>query len=127
MREQLGTREAERDLAYEDAIVEDVTVSSVVSAPVEPFEDLFGTVLRTPIPEIQEVHEVQEVHEPWRPAIHLPLSDPYQAPEGYVIKANTHSGLYYTPESALYNNTLHEVWFATEELARANGFVKAPE
>ena len=34
-----------------------------------------------------------------RPAIHLPLSDPYQAPEGYVIKANTHSGLYYTPDS----------------------------
>lgn len=55
------------------------------------------------------------------------LADPYQAPEGYVIKANTHSGLYYTPESVLYDNTLPEVWFATEELARANGFVKAPE
>ena len=67
------------------------------------------------------------LNEPWRPAIHLPLADPYQAPEGYVIKANTHSGLYYTPESALYDNTLPEVWFATEELARANGFAKAPE
>ncbi|BBY66310.1 hypothetical protein MHEL_45530 [Mycolicibacterium helvum] len=60
-----------------------------------------------------------------RPAIHLPLSDPYQAPEGYVIKANTHSGLYYTPESALYDHTVPEVWFASEELAQANGFIKA--
>jgi uncharacterized protein with LGFP repeats len=60
-----------------------------------------------------------------RPAIHLPLSDPYQAPEGYVIKANTHSGLYYTPDSALYDHTVPEVWFASEELAQANGFIKA--
>ena len=61
-----------------------------------------------------------------RPAIHLPLADPYQAPEGYSIKANTHSGLYYTPESALYDHTVPEVWFASEELAQANGFVRAP-
>ncbi|MBI3691162.1 MAG: LGFP repeat-containing protein [Mycolicibacterium aromaticivorans] len=60
-----------------------------------------------------------------RPAIHLPLSDPYQAPEGYVVKANTHSGLYYTPDSELYDHTVPEVWFASEELAQANGFHKA--
>jgi uncharacterized protein with LGFP repeats len=60
-----------------------------------------------------------------RPAIHLPLADPYQAPDGYVIKANTHSGLYYTPDSALYDHTVPEVWFASEELAQANGFLKA--
>lgn len=65
--------------------------------------------------------------EPWRPAIHLPLADPYEAPEGYVIKATTHSGLYYLPDSALYDNTLPEVWFASEEVAQANGFVRAPE
>lgn len=78
--------------------------------------------------EIIEVESVQETAgEPWRPAIHLPLSDPYQAPEGYWIKGNTHSGLYYTPDSELYDNTLPEVWFASEEMAQANGFVKAPE
>lgn len=65
--------------------------------------------------------------DPWRPAIHLPLADPFQAPEGYVIKGNTHSGLYYTPDSVLYDNTIPEVWFASEELAQSNGFVKAPE
>jgi uncharacterized protein with LGFP repeats len=69
----------------------------------------------------------QPADEPWRPAIHLPLADPYQAPEGYFIKGNTHSGLYYTPDSALYDNTIPEVWFASEELAQANGFVKAPD
>ena len=65
--------------------------------------------------------------DPWRPAIHLPLADPYQAPEGYFIKADTHSGLYYTPDSVLYDNTVPEVWFASEDVAQANGFVKAPE
>jgi uncharacterized protein with LGFP repeats len=69
----------------------------------------------------------QPADEPWRPAIHLPLADPYQAPEGYFIKGNTHSGLYYTPDSPLYDNTIPEVWFASEELAQANGFVKAPD
>lgn len=70
---------------------------------------------------------VEPDEEPWRPAIHLPLADPYQAPEGYFIKATTHSGLYYLPESALYDNTLPEVWFASEDVAQANGFVRAPE
>jgi len=67
------------------------------------------------------------VQEPWRPAIHLPLADPNRAPEGYFIKATTHSGRYFTPESALYDATVPEVWFASEEQARANGFVRAPE
>lgn len=79
-----------------------------------------------PLVVIEEAVE-QSDEEPWRPAIHLPLADPYQAPEGYFIKANTHSGLYYTPESALYDNTLPEVWFASEDVAEANGFVRAPE
>ena len=74
-----------------------------------------------------EVGDSEPADDQWRPAIHLPLADPFQAPEGYVIKGNTHSGLYYTPESVLYDNTIPEVWFASEELAQANGFVKAPE
>jgi uncharacterized protein with LGFP repeats len=61
-----------------------------------------------------------------RPTIHLPLDhDPYQAPDGYPIKASARFGLYYTPSSALYYDTLAEIWFASEEAAQANGFVKA--
>jgi len=60
-----------------------------------------------------------------RPTIHLPLDDPYQAPDGYPIKGNASFGLYYTPSSALYHDTIAEIWFASEEVAEANGFVKA--
>jgi uncharacterized protein with LGFP repeats len=59
------------------------------------------------------------------PVMHLPLDDPYQQPDGYPIKANIGSGLYYTPQNALYDDTLAEIWFATEDAARLNGFTKA--
>ncbi|OBF83933.1 hypothetical protein A5791_25310 [Mycobacterium sp. 852002-51163_SCH5372311] len=63
--------------------------------------------------------------QPARPTIHLPLDDPYQAPEGYPIKASARFGLYYTPSSELYEDTLPEFWLASEEVAEANGFTKA--
>lgn len=59
------------------------------------------------------------------PMMHLPLDDPYRAPDGYPVKANVGSGLYYTVDSDLYDDTLAEIWFADEESARLNGFVKA--
>ncbi len=58
-------------------------------------------------------------------AIHLPLDDPYLAPTGYPIKADTKSGLYWGPDSDLYDHVPAEVYFVNEEFARANGFVKA--
>ena len=100
------------------------TESSVGVIPVEIQAE---TQVETPVETPVETEFERLDPEPWRPAIHLPLADPYQAPEGYWIKGNTHSGLYYTPDSELYDNTLPEVWFASEELAQANGFFKAPE
>ncbi len=58
-------------------------------------------------------------------AIHLPLDDPYLAPTGYPIKADTRSGLYWSPESDLYDHIPAEIYIVNEEFARANGFVKA--
>ena len=58
-------------------------------------------------------------------AIHLPMDDPYQVPDGYPVKANASFGLYYMPDSALYEDTLAEIWFTSEEIAQANGFHKA--
>ncbi len=58
-------------------------------------------------------------------AIHLPMDDPYQVPDGYPVKANASFGVYYMPDSKLYEDTLAEIWFATEEIAQANGFTKA--
>ena len=60
-----------------------------------------------------------------RPTIHMPLADPYQMPDGYPVKASARSGLYYLPDSALYHDTLAEIWFASEDAALASGFVNA--
>jgi uncharacterized protein with LGFP repeats len=59
-----------------------------------------------------------------RPTIHLPLEDPHEAPEGYPVKGNASFGLYYTPDSNMYEDAFAEIWFASEEIARANGFTK---
>ena len=58
-------------------------------------------------------------------ALHLPLDDPNEAPDGYPIKADTKSGLYWAPGGMLYDDARAEIWFASEELARTNGFVRA--
>lgn len=58
-------------------------------------------------------------------ALHLPLDDPYLAPDGYPIKADTRSGLYWLPEDDRYDHVPAEVYFLNEDFARANGFVKA--
>ncbi len=58
-------------------------------------------------------------------AIHLPMDDPYHVPDGYPVKANASSGLYYMPDNALYEDTPAEIWFASEEVAKVNGFHKA--
>jgi uncharacterized protein with LGFP repeats len=62
---------------------------------------------------------------PGQLTIHLPLDDPYLVPDGYPVKANASFGLYYMPDSALYEDTLAEIWFVSEEIAQANGFNKA--
>ena len=43
-------------------------------------------------------------------------------PAGYDIKGNADSMLYHTTGSVFYNVTKAEVWFATEDAARAAGF-----
>jgi uncharacterized protein with LGFP repeats len=63
--------------------------------------------------------------EPNGTALHLPLDDPAQVPDGYPIKADTKSGLYWAPGSSLYDDAHAEIWFASEEIARTNGFVRA--
>ncbi len=57
-------------------------------------------------------------------AIHLPLEDPYEVPDGYPVKASASYGLYYAPGDAFYDDTLAEIWFISEEAARASGFSK---
>ena len=53
-----------------------------------------------------------------------PLEDD-SAPEGFTIKGNKDSNKFHTTESQWYEQTVAEVWFATEEAAEAAGFTKA--
>ncbi len=71
------------------------------------------------------VHPAATPIAPGQLAIHLPMDDPYQVPDGYPVKANASFGLYYMPDSELYEDTMAEIWFASEEIARANGFTRA--
>ncbi|MEO8816359.1 MAG: hypothetical protein ABI307_00690, partial [Mycobacterium sp.] len=73
----------------------------------------------------QAFQDQEETSSSVHPVMHLPLDDPYQPPVGYPIKANIGSGLYYTAHSVLYSDTLAEIWFATEDAARLNGFSRA--
>ncbi|HEV7419666.1 MAG TPA: hypothetical protein VGO30_07450 [Mycobacterium sp.] len=61
---------------------------------------------------------------PAQTALRLALDDPYQAPEGYPVKADTTTGLYWTPGNNQYDRARAEIWFASEEFALTNGFVK---
>src|SRR5699024_4541824 len=47
------------------------------------------------------------------------------APEGFAIKAKQDSKKFHTPASPWYGRTKAEVWFASEEAAKAAGFVNA--
>ncbi len=57
-------------------------------------------------------------------SLRLANDQPFDAPQGYPIKADTKTGLYWTPESGRYENVRAEIWFASEEFALTNGFTK---
>jgi uncharacterized protein with LGFP repeats len=67
---------------------------------------------------------VLEEPTPSQTALRLAHDDPYQAPEGYPVKADTTTGVYWTPGSGHYDQARAEIWFASEEFALTNGFVK---
>lgn len=60
-------------------------------------------------------------------SLRLATDDAFNPPTGYPIKADTTSGQYWLPGSADYDRTRAEIWFASEEFAMTNGFVKARE
>jgi uncharacterized protein with LGFP repeats len=57
-------------------------------------------------------------------SLRLASDDPFVPPDGYPIKADTKSGLYWTPASSHYDLVRAELWFASEEFALTNGFTK---
>jgi large subunit ribosomal protein L17 len=69
--------------------------------------------------EVEESAATDEA--PYGPGSAAPTEDG-SAPEGFPIKGNADSMLYHTTESRWYEQTVAEVWFATEEAAEAAGF-----
>ncbi|TPG37032.1 LGFP repeat-containing protein [Mycolicibacterium hodleri] len=57
-------------------------------------------------------------------SLRLATDDPFDAPRGYPIKADTKTGLYWIPGSGQYDVAQAEIWFASEEFALTNGFIK---
>jgi uncharacterized protein with LGFP repeats len=124
--------EEEKPPAPEDEPDEDDDPDTIVTAPTRvPTETavaaaaVAAAITRDPLTDTGR-HARIEIDDdplPQRVAFLLPLDDPNEAPDGYPIKANTKSGVYWAPGSALYDDASAEIWFATEELARVNGFV----
>jgi hypothetical protein len=57
-------------------------------------------------------------------SLRLASEDPFNAPHGYPIKADTRTGQYWTPGSGRYDDARAEIWFASEEFALTNGFTR---
>ena len=113
------------EAAAPDTHVSDAVAPSAVASDAEPRTGRHAAVDTEDVSE-QDLAAAGALPGPaGRPTIHLPLDDPYQAPDGYPIKASARFGLYYTPGSELYHDTLAELWLSSEEVAQANGFIKA--
>jgi uncharacterized protein with LGFP repeats len=99
----------------EDSDAVDTAPTAVITVP--------PVIARDPLTDTGR-HARIEVDEPEpRIAFLMPLDDPNQAPDGYPVKANTKTGVYWAPGSTMYEDASAEIWFASEELARVNGFV----
>jgi large subunit ribosomal protein L4 len=62
---------------------------------------------------------------PYGAGSHAPLADGSE-PDGFPVKGNVDSKLYHVPDSAFYDRTVAEVWFATPDDAEAAGFSLPP-
>ncbi len=120
--------------------------------PIEPdiTEDRLDDGAVQEVQDVHEVHEVQEVQEVQEgqeeigqpddqvaephtalragspaPAIHLPLDNPDEAPEGYPVKGSMATGAFYTPGGPGYHDTVADIWFTDAHHAEANGFTRA--
>lgn len=69
-------------------------------------------------------HHALGAEEPETAQMSFRVATGAEPPEGYGIKANTKSGLYWVPGAPGYDEADVEIWFASEEFAVTNGFVR---
>jgi uncharacterized protein with LGFP repeats len=69
-------------------------------------------------------HHALGAEEPETAQMSFRVATGAEPPEGYDIKANTESGLYWVPGSPGYDDAPVQIWFASEEFAVTNGFIR---
>ncbi len=125
-------------LAIDDATLEDTVLGdTALTGPRDALSELSGRVdaamgadpidltgAGPPAPQ-PLVGAVVGQSEPDGPGSHGASTD-HEAPPGFVIKGNATSMLYHRPDSRSYVATVAEVWFISEEAARAAGFEPSP-
>jgi len=111
--EQAADERATDDQATDDQVAE-------AEAPVDesPAED---TVAAGPA---SGRHHALGAEEPETAQMSFRVATGAEPPEGYDIKANTESGLYWVPGAAGYDDAPVQIWFASEEFAVTNGFIR---
>lgn len=100
-------------------------------------EDLFGDALHQPTDEAVAAPASETPAEPEAPKTEAAPVDPAASPYGpgsyvgdeppadYLIKGNDRSLKYHVPGMAAYERTIAEVWFESEDAAKAAGFTRA--
>jgi large subunit ribosomal protein L17 len=113
---------AAEDTTAEDATAEDATAEADADGGASAQTEDAG--LEAPAEGADEPVEIEVTatdEAPYGPGS-AAVTDDGSAPEGFPIKGNADSMLFHTPESQWYDQTVAEVWFATEEAAEAAGF-----
>ncbi|MDG4665077.1 hypothetical protein [Mycobacterium sp. 236(2023)] len=116
------------DVADEDDTAEKLSAEDFAADP-EPFTAPVALARPEPVRDSltdtgRHARIVLDEPMPLGTALHMPFDDPEEIPPGYPVKADTKSGLYWAPDSADYHEAPVEIWFASEEIARTNGFVR---
>ncbi len=108
------------------ALVEEAAAPPDEPAPPGTAKPVKKAAARQKPSEVEAPSEVAEAGPaedggPHGPGSHAPLADG-STPEGFEIKGNADSMLYHRPGTRFYDQTVAEVWFATEADAEAAGF-----
>ena len=104
------------DVVFTAAALEDFVAQATLSLPTSNFAAAKAAPASAAAPAAAEA--------PFGEGSAAPAADG-SAPEGFTIKGNQGSMKFHTPDSPWYGRTKAEVWFASEEAAKAAGFVNA--
>ncbi|MCW1805858.1 50S ribosomal protein L4 [Brachybacterium squillarum] len=107
------------DVVFTSGALEDFVAAATLSLPTSGFAKARTEASAPAAPVAAAAQDA-----PFGEGSAAPLADG-SAPEGFSIKGNKDSMKFHTVDSPWYGRTKAEVWFATEEAAKAAGFVNA--